>query len=76
VTVAGSKRAGFDDGQGTAANFNRPWGLALDLKGNILVADHGNRCIRCIDPQGLCFLCCVSLLISITRKCVYLRRSS
>lgn len=40
------------DGQGNAARFNRPHGLALDPSGNVLVADLFNHTIRMIQPDG------------------------
>jgi len=51
-TIAGDGKAGFADGQGTAASFNRPFGLTLDENGNIYVADTGNEKIRKITPGG------------------------
>jgi gliding motility-associated-like protein len=54
VTVfAGSGNLGAADGQGTAASFARPWGLTMDGKGNIYVADAGNNLIRMITPSGV-----------------------
>ena len=43
---------GDADGDPTVATFNRPYGLTLDLQGNILVADEWNHKIRRITPQG------------------------
>ena len=40
------------DGQGTAASFYNPWGVAVDSSGNVYVADLSNRLIRKIDPSG------------------------
>jgi len=53
-TIAGaSGAAGFSDGQGAAARFNAPAGLAFDRLGNLYVADTGNHAIRRIAPSGL-----------------------
>src|SRR5439155_9604788 len=37
------------DGSG---QFNEPWGIAVDAKGNIYVADTWNHRIQKFDPQG------------------------
>jgi DNA-binding beta-propeller fold protein YncE len=52
TTLAGSGTAGNSDGQGIAASFNQPWGLAVDTSGNVYVADESNRAIRQITPTG------------------------
>jgi thiamine pyrophosphate-dependent acetolactate synthase large subunit-like protein len=41
-TLAGSGRAGFADGAGAAAQFNDPNGVAVDVEGNIIIADCGS----------------------------------
>lgn len=51
-TLAGSETAGFADGIGTAASFNRPKGVAIDGDGNVYVADEYNNSIRKISPFG------------------------
>jgi hypothetical protein len=51
-TIAGSS-AGYQDGIGTSAKFNRPWNISIDSNKNILVADYGNHRIRKITPQGI-----------------------
>ena len=41
------------NGTGNQASFRRPYGLTLDLEGNILVADEWNHKIRKVTPQGV-----------------------
>jgi hypothetical protein len=54
TTLAGSPGVlGSTDGQGSAASFRNPLGLALDPSGNVYVADTGNDTIRRITPGGL-----------------------
>eukprot|EP01106_Pelomyxa_sp_JSP_P006154 TRINITY_DN19885_c0_g2_i1.p1 TRINITY_DN19885_c0_g2~~TRINITY_DN19885_c0_g2_i1.p1 ORF type:complete len:231 (-),score=24.93 TRINITY_DN19885_c0_g2_i1:47-739(-) len=52
VTLAGSCSSGFADGPALSAQFNFPYGVAVDSTGNVLVADHNNHRIRRISPQG------------------------
>ena len=52
-TIAGKANENGDaDGQGENARFYRPYGLALDHQGNVLVADEWNHKIRKIDLDG------------------------
>ena len=51
TTFAGGNR-GFSDGQGTNARFFHPTGVALDISGNLYVADAANGAIRKIDSYG------------------------
>ena len=51
TTLAGSSWA-FADGQGTAAKFKTPYGVAVDKNANVYVADCGNNRIRKITPNG------------------------
>ena len=44
---------GSMDGQGTAARFNRPNGIAVDTSGNLYVADEFNNVIRKVTMDGL-----------------------
>jgi len=53
TTIAGNGTAGFVDGTAANAEFNHPWGLAIDQQGNIYVADEGNNRIRQITTAGL-----------------------
>ena len=52
-TFAGSGTDSETDGTGTAASFNNPRGLAVDVSGNVYVADYGNHKIRKITPSGV-----------------------
>ena len=51
-TLAGSGTAGFQDGLGTNATFADPESVAIDLEGNVVVADTNNHSIRKISPDG------------------------
>jgi streptogramin lyase len=53
TTLAGSPgNAGSADGTGSAAQFNYPFGVAVDGSGNVYVADAGNDEIRKVTPGG------------------------
>jgi sugar lactone lactonase YvrE len=50
--LAGTSTRGYLDGPNLSANFSTPTGVALDYRGNILVADLGNFSIRQIGTDG------------------------
>ena len=53
-TLAGrAGTAGSTNGSGSSASFFQPQGLAVDVFGNVYVADTGNSIIRQITPAGL-----------------------
>lgn len=52
-TLAGDGVAGYRDGQGAAARFNGPVGVAVDAAGVVYVADTYNDRIRKITPDGV-----------------------
>lgn len=51
TTIAGSGAKGLKDGVGTAAEFQRPQGLAFAPNGNLYIADSGNGAIRVMTPD-------------------------
>ena len=53
TTLAGQAgQNGAQDGVGDAARFNEPFGVGVDLSGNVFVADHSNHAIRKVAPDG------------------------
>jgi serine/threonine-protein kinase len=48
-----SGAAGFADGSGSVARFDRPVALTLDGKGNVYVGDAGNNLVRKIAPDQM-----------------------
>jgi sugar lactone lactonase YvrE len=52
TTIAGSGSIGSSNGTGTNASFNFPWGITVNLSGNLYVADRNNNLIRKITFSG------------------------
>lgn len=53
-TLAGTAGIeGTADGPASSATFNRPGGLAVDVDGNVYVADTRNHTVRKISSQGI-----------------------
>lgn len=52
-TLAGAPPAMSVDAAGSLARFNLPVSAAVDLAGNVYIADSANDTIRKIDPSGL-----------------------
>ena len=53
TTLAGSGTAGSTSGTGSAAQFNTPYGVAVDSSGTVYVGDKINNLIRKITPAGV-----------------------
>jgi trimeric autotransporter adhesin len=54
-TIAGTGSKGFsgDDGPATSAQLNQPWGIAVDVAGNLFIADLVNHRVRKVTPGGV-----------------------
>jgi sugar lactone lactonase YvrE len=48
-TLAGSGQRGGADGRGTTASFYKPYGIAVDKRGSVYVADYLNNLVRKIS---------------------------
>ena len=55
TTIAGLGKAGYkgDFGPATQAFLKHPFGIFLDLKGNLYIADRGNNRVRKVDQEGI-----------------------
>jgi sugar lactone lactonase YvrE len=53
TTLAGNGNLGLVNGTAEVAQFYSPSALAVDLSGNVYVADRGNNAIRKITPAGV-----------------------
>jgi hypothetical protein len=55
ITIAGTNTAGFSGDGGLAVNalFKTPAGLAVDIHGDLFIADTGNNRIREINTNGI-----------------------
>ncbi len=53
TTLAGVGSSGSADGTRAAARFNEPQGVAVDVSGNVFVADADNNTIRKITTAGV-----------------------
>ena len=56
TTVAGTGTAGYngDGGGATGAQLNSPRGVAVDISGNLYIADLANNRLRGVGAAGLC----------------------
>ena len=50
-TVAGGGVG--DGGAATSASLNTPYGVSVDVSGNLYIADQSNRRIRKVSPSGI-----------------------
>lgn len=53
TTLAGSGLQGRQDGLGTAASFNYPTSIGVDVAANLYISDYKNNLIRKVSPTGL-----------------------
>jgi sugar lactone lactonase YvrE len=55
TTIVGTGQSGFsgDGGPATQARLNAPYGVAVDAKGNVYIADTGNHRVRRVGPDGV-----------------------
>ena len=53
ISILAGGTAGFVNATGSAARFRNPQGVAVDVAGNVYVADTGNSAVRKITPTGV-----------------------
>lgn len=53
TTLAGSDASGSADGEGSAATFDYPFGVAVDAAGNVFVSDYESHLIRKLAVVGV-----------------------
>jgi len=53
TVLAGNGQYAYADGPAMSASFNHPVSMAIDPRGNIIVADNNNYRIRMISPAGV-----------------------
>jgi uncharacterized protein (TIGR03437 family) len=55
TTIAGNGNHGYsgDGGPAISAEINLPYGVAVDVAGNLFIADTGNQRIRKVTPAGI-----------------------
>ncbi|MBM3436387.1 MAG: hypothetical protein FJY07_09265, partial [Bacteroidetes bacterium] len=53
TTYTGTGSAGFINGDTSIASFNKPFGICIDIYGNLFIADAYNHVIRKISTEGI-----------------------
>jgi serine/threonine protein kinase, bacterial len=53
TTLAGTGAPGISNGTGTSASFGDPYGIAVDMSGNLYIGDAVNYIVRKITPSGV-----------------------
>lgn len=72
-TIGGTAKAyGGNDGIGSAAQFNQPWGIAVDNAGRIFVADTSNNTIRLGVPLDSMLTPPAFRTVSLTNRVIFM----